>query len=222
MIGGPTASLTPDGEEARRLLEEELAKAAYAEAQPNVFERILAEVLRGIARVFDGIGGLGAGPGTLVVAIGAALIITVAIVLIKPRLNARGRKEDTAVFDEGTRYSAARHRSRASALASAADWNGAVAEVLRAIIRSAEERLVIAEQPGRTATEAAVQLANVFPPLSADIAWLADLFNETVYGSGKASGEEYRRAAAVDDRFSTERPEQSLHAEGTTTPAAPQ
>ena len=31
----------PDAEEARRLLQDELAKSAYVEAQPNIVERIL-------------------------------------------------------------------------------------------------------------------------------------------------------------------------------------
>lgn len=209
--------LTPDAEDARTLLEQELSKPAYVEAQPNIFERILDEALRGILRLVDGLGGLGAGPGTLVVAIGAALIIIVVIVLIKPRLNARGRKQETGLFDLGTRRSAAVHRERAAAHADRGDWNEAVAELLRAIIRTAEERVVIDEQPGRTATEAAHQLGGVFPSASPDLAWLADLFNETHYGSGAATSGDYRRAAAADARLSSERPRPGM----TTSAAAP-
>lgn len=202
----PSVGLAPDADDARRLLEDELGKAVYVEAQPSIFERILTDVLRGIARLLEGVGGLGAGPGTLVLAIGAALVIVVAIVLIKPRLNARGRKQDAAVFDGGARLTAAQHRSRASAHAASADWNSAVAEVLRAIIRAAEERVIIAEQPARTATEAAVQLGGALPAFSSDIVWLADLFNETHYGPGTATGEQYRRASALDAGFSATRP----------------
>jgi len=216
---GPRPFLAPDAEEARRLLEQELGKPAYVEAQPNVFERLLGEFLRGVVRLLEGVGGLGSGAGTLVLAIGAALIIIVAIVLIKPRLNARGRKQEAGVFDDDARFSAAQYRSRAAAGAADADWNRAVAELLRAIIRSAEEHVVVEEQPGRTATEAAVQLGGVFPSLSSDVAWLADLFNETHYGSGRASEADYQRAAAVDARFSSERP---VRAEDTAMPAVPQ
>lgn len=216
---GPRPFLAPDAEEARRLLEQELVKPAYVEAQPNFFERLFGEFLRGVVRLLEGVGGLGSGAGTLVLAIGAALIIIVAIVLIKPRLNARGRKQEIGVFDDDARYSAGQHRSRAAACAADADWNRAVAELLRAIIRSAEERVVVTEQPGRTATEAAMQLGGVFPSLSSDVAWLADLFNETHYGSGRASEADYQRAAGIDSRFSSERP---ARAEGTATPAAMQ
>ncbi|TKV29686.1 DUF4129 domain-containing protein [Arthrobacter sp. NamB2] len=213
-----TPRLVPDADEARTLLEQELAKPSYVEAQPSIFERIIGDALRGLARLFDGLGGLGAGPGTLVVAVGAALIIIVAIVLIKPRLNARGKQQEEAVFDDGARRSANHHRSRAAAHAHAGEWNGAVAELLRAVIRSAEERVVIDEQPGRTATEASLQLGAVFPPVSPDIEWLADLFNETHYGSGTATAQDYRRASDVDARLSSERPAQSA---SPTTLAAP-
>lgn len=196
----------PGADEARELLEQELAKPAYVEAQPNVFERILADLLRGIVGFVDGLGGLGAGPGTLVVAIGAAILIAVAVVLIRPRLNARGRRQEPGVFDDGARRSAEQHRRRAADHAGDGNWNGAVAEVLRAVLRSAEERVVIDEQPGRTATEAALQLGRAFPPVSSDVAWLADLFNETHYGSGTATGDDYRRAADIDARLAAERP----------------
>ncbi|MHA7178508.1 DUF4129 domain-containing protein [Arthrobacter sp. MDB2-24] len=219
MTTGTLPFLVPDSDEARRLLEEELAKAAYVEAQPNLVERMLGDILRSIVRLLDGLGGLGAGPGTLVVAIGAALLILLAVVLIKPRLNARGRTSEAGVFDDTGKRSGAHHRNRAAGLARNGDWNAAVAELLRAIIRSAEERLVIEEQPGRTATEAGLHLGGVFPSLSSDVAWLADLFNETRYGSGTATDEDYRRAAGLDTRLSSERP---LRAGGTTPLVAPQ
>lgn len=197
--------LAPGTDEARRLLEEELTEPAYLEAQPNIFERLLADVLRSLARLFDGVTGLGAGPGTLVVAVGAVILIAVAVLLIKPRLNARGRQQEAAVFDGEDGRSAEEHRRRAALHAADGEWNTAVAELLRAIIRSAEERLVIDERPGRTATEAGLQLQAAFPGAGPDIIWLADLFNETHYGSGEASGDDHGRAAGLDARLTSER-----------------
>lgn len=208
----------PDAEEARRLLEQELTKPAYVEAQPNIAERLLGEFLRAVVRFLDGLGGLGAGPGTLVLVIGALLVVVVAIVLVRPRLNARGKGQEADVFAGDTRYSAAQHRERATAAAAVSDWNTAVAELLRAIIRDAEERVVVAEQAGRTATEAAVQLGGVFPSLVSEVTWLADVFNETHYGNGSASEADYRRAATIDGRLSSERP---APAGGSAAPAAP-
>ncbi|WP_181034940.1 DUF4129 domain-containing protein [Arthrobacter sp. B0490] len=217
MRAAPHALVAPDADEARRLLQDELARPAYVEAQPNIFERLLADVLRSIGRLLDGVGGLGPGPGTLVIALGAVLLVVVAVVLVRPRLNARGQKQEAAVFEDGARRAAEHHRRRSAALASGRDWNGAVAELLRAVIRSAEERVVVDEQPGRTASEAAGQLGSASPSLAPDITWLADLFNETHYGSGTATADDYRRAADVDARFLAERP----GAGSTTTPAAP-
>ncbi|WP_434993676.1 DUF4129 domain-containing protein [Arthrobacter sp. Ld5] len=222
MSGGVRSLLTPDADEARRLLEEELAGPAYVEAQPGLLERIITEVLRSLGRLLDGASGLAPGPGTLVLALGAALLVVVAVVLIRPRLNARGRAQESAVFDDTALHSADHHRGRAAALAADRDWNGAVADVLRAVIRSAEERLVVADQPGRTATEAAAQLGAVFPLLSADVAWLAEVFNETHYGSGTASEGDYRRAAGIDARLAAERPAVPAGTTaGTTAPVAP-
>lgn len=213
--------LAPDAEEARRLLREELEKAPYVDARPGLLERVLTDVLQGILGVFDGVRGLDAGLGTLVVAIGAAVLIAVAIVLIRPRLNARGRTADAGVFQDGARRSAAHHRDRASACASVEDWNGAVAEVLRAVIRSAEERVLVAEQPGRTATEAALQLGAVFPACTGEIGLLSDLFNETHYGSGTATERDYRQAAGLDQRLETEDLRRADAGAGTTAPAVP-
>ncbi|WDF32428.1 DUF4129 domain-containing protein [Arthrobacter agilis] len=213
--------LAPDAEEARRLLREELEKAPYVDARPGLLERVLTDVLQGILSVFDGVRGLDAGLGTLVVAIGAAVLIAVAIVLIRPRLNARGRTADAGVFQDGARRSAAHHRDRASACASVADWNGAVAEVLRAVIRSAEERVLVAEQPGRTATEAALHLGAVFPACAGEIGLLSDLFNETHYGSGTATERDYRQAAGLDQRLETEDLRRADAGAGMTAPAVP-
>ncbi len=218
MTVGPHALLMPDADEARRLLQDELAKAAYVEAQPTIVERVIADVLRSLGRLLDGVQGLGSGPGTLLVAIGAAVLIVVAVVLVRPRLNARGRTPEAAVFEDGARRSADQHRRRSSELAALGDWNGAVAELLRAIIRSAEERVVIEEQAGRTATEAAMQLGGMFPSLAPDVGWLADRFNETHYGNGTATAGDHRRAAALDAQLTAERP--SAHGD-TATPAAP-
>ncbi|KNC19537.1 hypothetical protein AC792_05385 [Arthrobacter sp. RIT-PI-e] len=215
---GGIVLLAPDAAEARRLLDEELAKTPYLDAQPNLLERVIEGVLRSIGEFLDGLTGLGAGPGTVVLAIGAALVVLIAVLLVKPRLNARGRTTGTAVFEDGGRYSAAEHRTRASGFAATGDWNSAVAETLRALIRTAEERLVLDEQPGRTAAEAGVQLGAVFPALAPEIRRLTGLFDETRYGSGQASAEDHRRAVAVDTAASAERPGRSLD---TTTMAAP-
>ncbi len=218
MIAGALPSQAPDADEARRLLEEELAERVYTDAQPNLVERIISDVLRAIGRLLDGLGSLGPGAGTLVLAAGAMIIIVLAVVLVRPRSNTRGTRQEPGVFEHGGRYSAAEHRRRSSARAADRDWNGAVAELLRAIIRSSEDRVLVDEQPGRTASEAAAQLGGIFPSLAAEVSWLAELFNETRYGRGTATEQQYRRVAELDARFSAAQPERADSAQ---TPAAP-
>ncbi|WP_168796546.1 DUF4129 domain-containing protein [Arthrobacter echini] len=211
-------SPVPDADEARRILEEELSKSVYVEARPNLLERIISDILRAAGRFIDGLGGLGPGAGTLVLALGAAVVVVLAIVLTRPRSTARGPRREQGVFDGGARLSAADHRNRSSVLAADGDWNGALAELLRAIIRSAEERVLLDEQPGRTASEAAVQLGGVFPSAAAEISWLAELFNETRYGRGAASHAQYERVAALEARLSAAQPARTGPP---ATPAAP-
>lgn len=211
-------ALVPDADEARRLLDEELSKRIYVEARPDLAERIVGDLLRAIGRLLDGLGALGPGPGTVVLLLGAGIVVVLAVILSRPRANARGTRPEPGVFTGDVRRSAAEHRSRAAARAADRQWNEAIAELLRAIIRSAEERVLVDEQPGRTASEAAVQLGGVFPALAADVSWLAELFNETHYGRGTASDHQYRRAAEVDARLSALRPARGPAAES---PAAP-
>lgn len=217
----PAGLLTPDADEARRLLEEELARQVYVDAEPGIVERAITAVLRALARLLDGLGGLGAGPGTVVLAIGAVLVIVVAILLIRPRLNARGRAQDAPVFEDGTGHSAAEHRARAAALGDEGNWNDAVAESFRALIRSAEERVLVDEQRGRTATEAASQVGTVLADLAPGITSLAELFNETQYGSGRATAADHRDAVALELRVSSTSPSHAAHAADMTSPVAP-
>lgn len=210
-------ALTPDADEARRLLDEELSKRIYVEARPNLAERIVEDLLRAIGRLLDGLGALGPGPGTVVLLLGAGIVVVLAVILVRPRADPRGARAEPDVFIGDVRRSAAGHRSRAVDRAAAEQWNEAIAELLRAIIRSAEERVLVDEQPGRTASEAAAQLGGVFPALAGEVAWLAELFNETHYGRGTASDQQYRRAAEVDARFSAH-PVRGAAAES---PAAP-
>ncbi|RJU02921.1 DUF4129 domain-containing protein [Arthrobacter frigidicola] len=190
-----------DRDEARELLREELAKPAYQEAQPSLLERAVQAAFDWFLEALSGIRTVGAGPGTLLLAAGAVLIIVVAVVLIRPRLNARADRAQRAVFSTGATLPAAEHRRLAAAAAGAGRWNEALAERLRAVVRDAEERGILEERLSRTATEAAAGLAPAFPGSAAEIRWLAERFNEVQYGRGAASEadeSDAARAQALD------------------------
>ena len=187
----------PDADEARRLLEDELAKGIYQEAQPSLLERAWTTFLNWLGELLGQIRSVDAGLGTLMLAVGAVVVIAVAILLIKPRLNARKRPEP-AVFEKASRLSAQAHRTSSDTAARDGDWDEALTERFRAITRAAEERTIIDEQAGRTAVEVAGQLQNLFNVQSADLDWLAMRFNEVHYGARPATEADCRRAADLD------------------------
>ncbi|MBG6179931.1 DUF4129 domain-containing protein [Arthrobacter sp. CAN_A1] len=200
------SAVTPDDDEARRWLLDELARGQYQEAEPNFLERIATAVLEWLGSVFAGLRPLEAGPGTLVLALGAVVLVAAAVWLIKPRLNARQARTVPGVFAGTSVRTASEHRQLATAAAGSTDWDVALTERLRAVIRSAEERGIIDRQPGRTAGETGVQLRAAFGPPGDGTTWLADRFNEVHYGNRSADESDYLRATAIDDALAGARP----------------
>lgn len=199
--------VVPDDEEARGWLMDELAQGRYQEAEPNFLERIATSILEWLGSIFADLRPLEAGPGTLLLALGAAVVIAAAVWLVKPRLNARTQRARTGVFSGDTVRTAHEHRALAAAAAESRDWDLALTERLRAVIRSAEERGIVDRQPGRTAGETGVQLRAAFGVVGGDTLWLADRFNEVHYGNLPANETDYQRATAIDELLASARPD---------------
>lgn len=187
----------PDADEARRLLQDELAKGVYRQAEPSLLERAWTAVLTWLGELLGQIRSVDAGVGTILLAVGAGVVIAVAVLLIKPRLNAV-RRPDPTVFPVQSGLSAQAHRDTAEAAARTGDWDEALTERFRAITRAAEERVILDEQAGRTAVEVAHRLQDLFAAQSEELHWLAERFNEVHYGSRPAGQPDYRRAAELD------------------------
>ncbi|WP_458115341.1 DUF4129 domain-containing protein [Arthrobacter sp. D2-10] len=192
-----TVPLQPDDDEGRRLLQDELAKGIYQEAEPSLLERAWTAFLNWLGELLGQIRSVDAGLGTILLAVGAVVVIAVAILLIKPRLNAR-RRPEPSVFQASARSSAQTHRAAADAAARNSQWDEALTERFRAITRSAEERVIIDEQAGRTAVEVARQLQDLFNAQSGDLDWLALRFNEVHYGARPATQGDYQRTVELD------------------------
>lgn len=187
----------PDADEARRLLQDELAKGVYRQAEPSLLERAWTAVLTWLGELLGQIRSVDAGVGTILLAVGAGVVIAVAVLLIKPRLNAV-RRPDPTVFPAQSSLSAQAHRDTAEAAARTGNWDEALTERFRAITRAAEERVILDEQAGRTAVEVAHRLQDLFAAQSEELHWLAERFNEVHYGSRPAGQPDYRRAAELD------------------------
>ena len=197
-------SLDPSTEEGRRLLEGELAKAKYAPSQPGLLERFQDWLFD----LFEGVGsGVGA-PAWLVPVV--ILVVLAGIGLILWRVLRRepaptGPERSGAVL-EGITQTATELRASAAAALARGDASSALLDSFRALVVSAIERTILDDQPGRTAHEAARDLASAFPDAAPELARIADLFDGVRYGGLDVGADQARSAGALDARLVSTRP----------------
>ncbi len=176
----------PDAETARRWAIDELSKDRYQERGPSWLERAWDWVTEQFSHLLS----LEVDGGSLMaILIVVAIIIVLILVtraVVGPVRRSFKAKRTHSVFEDDSR-SAAEMRSAADAAATRGDWNLAVLERFRAIIRSLEERNLIDDRPGVTADEAALDAGTRFPDVLAQISGAADLFDRIRYGHGTAS-----------------------------------
>nr|WP_237688503.1 DUF4129 domain-containing protein [Arthrobacter jiangjiafuii] len=187
--------VVPDGGQGREWAERELSRSVYQDAKPGLIERFWQWVREFFADLLDGLTGVDPSLGVLLIAGGAAAVLAVSIVLVRPRLNARRRKE---LFDAGEQRVAVDHRRLSEEAAARGEWDTALTERLRALIRTAEERVILDPQAGRTAAEAGQALAGSFPAAAPEIRWLARRFDEVRYGHLLATSVDAERARDLD------------------------
>ncbi len=207
----PTASLpagipvVPDGDEARQWAADELAKSVYQEAKPSLIDQLLTSFIDWVVSLFEGIQGVNANFGIVLIAVAAAVLIGLAIWLVKPRLNPADKVGDE-VFSAGDVLTSAQHRAAARTAAGRGSYGDAVAEQFRAIVRSAEERAVIDPQPGRTAEEVSSRLRRPFPQLDVQLHDAGSTFNGVRYGNSPADRTDFDRLAVLDEQLLEARP----------------
>ncbi len=186
----------PGRDEARRWAEEELAKPEYRDAAPGWLDSVWADILDWL-RSLDG----GSGPDTTVAApwigVAIAVLIGTAVILARPRLNAKAKRAGD-VFDAGTTVSAEAYRGRAAAAAAAGNWSAAVVDCFRALVRTAEDRTALDARPGRTADEVAHELATQFPSEACRLTEAARTFDGVRYGNESAGLADYAAVRELD------------------------
>lgn len=198
----------PDAEQARRWAAEELAKPEYREAQPSWLEAAWHDFLEWLGSL-DGTSGPDGSVPTPVIGIVIVLVIAVALVLARPRLNPAARKPKD-VFGAETIVTATDYRRRAAEAAAAGRWGDAVVDRFRALVRSAEDRAVIDAQPGRTADETARELSVPFRSEAQRLAQAAAAFDAVRYGNRPAGGAVYQDMVRLDDALAAAKPERPL------------
>ena len=194
----------PDPVEARRWAVEELAKPEYRDAAPSWLDTLWRNFLDWLQSL-DGSSGDAASVPSPVIALVIAAIIAAAILLARPRLNARARKTRD-VFASEPAMSATDYRNRAEAAAAAGKWGDAVVDRFRAVVRSAEDRTILDPQPGRTADEAARALSVPFNAESGRLLLAAAVFDGIRFGNRAAGRADYQEIVGLDSALEAMKP----------------
>lgn len=184
-------------EQAQRLAELELSDPAYRAAQPGFVERAITWLVEWVQRVAER--AADAAPGGWLGILGLALLVVVAVLFIRWRIGPLSRAAGlTFTVDPGT--SAAQYRARAEELAAVGQWDEAISQRMRALVRAGQERGLIDTHPGWTADEVAASVAEREPAARDLLSVAARTFDEVRYGGRPGSPAAYRAVAEADDR----------------------
>jgi uncharacterized protein DUF4129 len=205
-IGLHPATFTDDGgapvtiprTPAREAAERELSKGEYHRDDPGLLNRILDWLWDHISSLLNS--AAQASPGGwvgLTVIIGLLVLLVVALRLRLGRLRPGPASEAATLFDKGPR-SAAQHRRAAETHAAAGQWNQALQERMRAIVRSLEERALLDHRPGRTADEAAVEAGRALPAHADALRSAARSFDEVTYSDRLVDASAYGAVRDLD------------------------
>jgi hypothetical protein len=189
--------LDPDAPEARRWLEDELAKPEYRSAQPTPFDLAMQQVRDWFVSLFEGASGVPAPLLVLLLVIAIVLVVVIGLLVFGlPRL--RRRQRPTAPLFDDDRRDLAALRAAASAAAQAGDWPVAIEERFRAIVRGAVDRDLVRVHPGTTARGVAVAASTPFPGHAASLQSAAAEFDAVRYLGRPGSRERYEELVRLD------------------------
>ncbi|MFK0005659.1 DUF4129 domain-containing protein [Paenarthrobacter sp. NPDC090520] len=190
--------VAPDRDEARRWAAEELSKSKYAEARPSWLDQAWRDFLDWLNSLEgDGTPG-GNGVAVPLIITLAVVLIVVAVMLVRPRLNAHRKAPASGVFGNEPVVGSSAYRQRAATAARDGNWRAAVVDQFRALVRSAEERDVLESRAGRTADEAAAHLGGAFAAIRHRLADAASVFDAVLYGDQAAREQDFEALRQLD------------------------
>lgn len=182
-------------EQAQRLAELELADPAYRAGQPGLVERGIRWLVEWVQRFAETAGG--AAPGGWLGILGLIVLIVVGVLFVRWRVGPV-RRTASLTFTVDPATTAAQYRSRAEDLAAGGDWDGAISERMRALVRSSQERGLVDGHPGWTADEVAASLGD-HPAVDQDaLHAAAQAFDVVRYGGRPGTPQAYALLAAAD------------------------
>ncbi|MFD7547230.1 DUF4129 domain-containing protein [Streptomyces sp. NPDC059816] len=205
LAGDDAPPLTTPRDPAREAAEDELSRPVYQEHAPSLFQRALDAFLDWVEDLFGAASGVAPGGAAGLVVL--LLFVVALVAALWWRLGSPTRTPVTSapLFGEVPR-SAAEHRAAAEAHAARGDWNPALQERMRAVVRSLEERALLDARPGRTADEAAAEAGRPLPGHADRLRDAARSFDDVTYGGRTTDGAGYARLAELDTELQRTRP----------------
>ncbi len=194
-----------DRDTARLRAAEELSGQAYQSAKPGWLSEAFTWVVEKLLRFLDTVDGAVPGGILAVVLMVVVLIVLVVVIRLRSGPLATAAKSGRAVF-AGQRKASGEHRKAAEDAAARDDFDDAVRERFRAVVRSLEERALLDEKSGRTADEAAVEAGRLLPEVADPLRAGARLFDDVHYGGIPATEAGYRSLSELDERCRRARP----------------
>lgn len=193
------APIDPDADTARRWLEDELSKDIYREDHSDWLQRVFDWIAKQFERLDRSTEELTVGSisGSIIAGVLFAILIAVLLYLVLgPLRRSRRASASASVFDDDDRSASAMQAS-AEAAAERGDWDLAVLERFRGMVRRAENRGLVAVVPGMTAYEFVTAAAVPMSHLADDLLWSGDLFDGIRYGHASGSREAYERVGKL-------------------------
>jgi len=191
----------PDGDEARRLAEQELQDPRYADAKPTWFDYLAEDVADFITDLFSPDAGerMGSTALVIVIIVVVAALITVLILWGRPRASRSIRRRGAELLGERDDRSAAQLRADAERSARDHDWDAATILRFRALARGLLERDIVDPAPGATAQAIAREAGVSLAAHHAELSSAAESFDAVRYLRHPATEDDYRAMAATDD-----------------------
>ncbi|NYI40796.1 DUF4129 domain-containing protein [Demequina lutea] len=184
--------VTPDPDTARQWAQDELSKSIYQHGE-SLADRLgswFSDLMNKL---------LNAGSGGSIPPVGYLLgaIVLIALIVIATRIAIpaaqQRRRRGTAVLLADDARTAQQIRDAAQAASRAGDHTAATLEYFRALVRGCEERVVIDDRAGRTAREAAIDIAASINLHFAQLRAAAQTFDALRYGHRVGTAEDSSR-----------------------------
>ncbi|KQO62143.1 DUF4129 domain-containing protein [Curtobacterium sp. Leaf261] len=205
----PRPAVSPG--DARRLLQDELRDRAYDAARPTWWDRVSKSFLDWIGSFR--IGG-DAGVDRILLVVGIVVVLAVVVLLVVvvglPRRRAVQRGASGSVFDADDRRDARALSAAAAAAAARGDWDQAVVDAFRALVRGLAERDLVPDVPGATARTIATDAGASFPGSASALTESARRFDAVRYAGVDADESDYRVVTDTDTAVRRVRPVEQI------------